>query len=369
MIRTVIQGTGHYLPEKIVKNSDFLHYEFYDNKGSRIDKSNEEIIRKFQEITEIEERRYVPENLSSSDIATIAAQRALEETAIDKEHLDYVITAHNYGDIHPISRQSDMLPSISARVKNKLGIKNNRCRPYDMVFGCPGWIEGLILADQLIKSGHARHILVTGSDTLSKVIDPHDRNAMIFSDGAGAAVLSTVETDQNIGILDYDSRSDNEEELNYLFNGPSINPYYTKSMVNISMNGRKIYEYALTIVPLILKKLLEKNNLEVKDIKKILIHQANSKMDHAILKRLLKFYNHPNDKKTCLDLMPMSIQKLGNSSVATVPTLLDRVLKGYMPPHELTPGDTILMASLGAGMNINAIIYRSFPTHNALPVF
>ncbi|XCI74794.1 MAG: 3-oxoacyl-ACP synthase III family protein [Flavobacteriales bacterium] len=361
MIRSIIQATGHYLPKRIIKNSYFLNHNFYDNKGLKINKSNQEIIQKFQEITEIEERRYVSDDLSSSDIATIASQRALSESQIDKEQLDYIIAAHNYGNIHPISHQSDMMPAIAARVKNKLGIKNNHCRPYDMIFGCPGWIEGLILADQLLKGGHAQHILITGSDTLSKMVDPYDRNAMIFSDGAGAAILSAVETNQDIGILHYDSQSDNGEELHYLFNGLSLNTNYTESMVNISMNGRRIYEYALTVVPLMLKKLLDKTQLQLKDIKKILIHQANAKMDHAILKRFLTYYEHPNDEKTCADLMPMSIQKLGNSSVATVPTLLDRILKGKMPPHELKSGDTILMASLGAGMNTNAMIYRFSP--------
>lgn len=360
MIRTVIKGTGHYLPEKIIKNNNFLNYNFYSKKGYKIDKSNKDIIDKFYEITEIEERRYVNDNLSSSDIAAIAAKNALEDAKIDKEVIDYIITAHNYGDINTKSKQSDMLPSISARVKNILGIKNNKCRPYDMIFGCPGWVEGLILADQLIKSNNAKNILVTGSDTLSRVIDPHDINAMIFSDGAGAAVLSAVKTNENIGIINYDSKSYNGEELKYLFNGPSVKSDYTDSMININMNGRKIYEYALTIVPVMLRELLDSNYLSIKDIKKIFIHQANAKMDYAILKRLLHFYNLSIYDKKYLNIMPMSIQKFGNSSVATVPTLLDIVLKGKMPQHKINEKDTILISSLGAGMNINAIIYR-FP--------
>lgn len=361
MIRSVIQGTGHYLPKKIIKNNNFLYCDFY-KKGSKIDKSNEEIIKKFEKITTIKKRRYVTNDLVTSDIATITAQKALDDAHIDKETLDYVITAHNYGDIQLISHQSDMMPSISARVKNKLGIKNNKCRPYDMIFGCPGWIEGLILSDQLIKSNHAKHILIIGADTLSKVLDPHSPNSMIFSDGAGAAILSGIETDQEIGILHYESQSDNGDELNYLFNGPSINLNYTKSVINISMNGRKIYEYALTIVPIMLKNMIDKNKLSLKDIKKFLIHQANAKMDYAILKKLLSFYDYPNDDSIYLDLLPMTIQDLGNSSVATVPTLLDRILKGYIPRHKINPGDTIIMTSLGAGMHTNAIIYR-FPKY------
>lgn len=111
-----------------------------------------------------------------------------------------------------------------------------------------------------------------------------------------------------------------------------------------------------------LKNMIDKNKLSLKDIKKFLIHQANAKMDYAILKKLLSFYDYPNDDSIYLDLLPMTIQDLGNSSVATVPTLLDRILKGYIPRHKINPGDTIIMTSLGAGMHTNAIIYR-FPKY------
>ncbi|WP_185878741.1 3-oxoacyl-ACP synthase III family protein [Blattabacterium cuenoti] len=367
MIRSIITGTGHYLPNKVIKSNHFLKHTFYNKKGLKIDKANEDIIKKFQKITEIKERRYVNNTLFNSDMATIAAKRALVNSKIYKEKIDYIISAHNYGDIHPISFQSDLVPSIAARVKNKLKIRNKKCRPYDMIFGCPGWIEGMILADQLLRSKYAKNILITSSETLSKVIDPHDRNAMIFSDGAGAAVLSAIEIKGgNHGILYYDSQCDNNEELHYLTNGPSLNPDYKTSLVNIRMNGRRIYEYALTEVPNMLKSILDRANLHLKDIKKILIHQANAKMDYAILKRLLKLYNYSSSNKDfCKNLMPMTIQKLGNSSVATVPTLLDLILQGKMPPHEIKPGDIIMMASLGAGMNINGMIYR-FPTKKLL---
>ncbi|AWU42486.1 ketoacyl-ACP synthase III [Blattabacterium punctulatus] len=362
MIRSIITGTGHYLPNKIISNNHFLKHTFYDKKGLKSEKSNEEIIKKFQKITEIEERRYINNSLLNSDIASIAAKRALINSKINKEKIDYIISAHNYGDIHPISFQSDLMPSIASRVKNKLQIKNKKCRPYDMIFGCPGWIEGMILADQLLRSKNAKNILITSSETLSKVIDPHDKNSMIFSDGAGAAVLSAIEiVEDNQGIIHYDTQCNNNEELHYLTNSPSLNPNYKKSLVNIKMNGRRIYEYALKEVPNMLKNILDHSNFHIKDIKKIIIHQANAKMDYAILKRLLNLYEYSySNKDFCKNLMPMTIQKFGNSSVSTVPTLLDLILKKKMPPHEINPGDTILMASLGAGMNINGMIYR-FP--------
>ncbi|WP_185876752.1 3-oxoacyl-ACP synthase III family protein [Blattabacterium cuenoti] len=362
MIRSIITGTGHYLPNKIIKNDHFFKNKFYNKKGLKLDKSNEEIIKKFQKITEIEERRYLNQKLLNSDIAAIAAKRALINSKIYKEKIDYIISAHNYGDIHPISYQSDLMPSLATRIKNKLQIKNKKCRPYDMIFGCPGWIEGMILADQLLRSKYAKNILITGSETLSKVIDPHDRNSMIFSDGAGAVVLSAIEDSEKNGIIYCDTQCNNNDEIYYLTNGPSLNPNYKKSLIHIRMNGRRIYEYALTEVPNMLKNILDHENLHLRDIKKILIHQANAKMDYAILKRLLKLYNYScaSFNKRISKIMPMTIKKFGNSSVATVPTLLDLILQGKMLPHKISPGDTILMVSLGAGMNINGMIYR-FP--------
>lgn len=359
MIKTIIKGTGHYLPNKIIYNNDFINNHFYDKKGIKIKKSNNEIIKKFHQITGIEERRYIDNNLSNSDIATIAGKKAINNAKIDKEKLDYIIAAHNYGDINIKYKQTDIMPSISAKIKNKLGIKNIKCKPYDMIFGCAGWVEGVILANQLIKSNFAKNILVTGSDTLSRAIDIYDINSMIFSDGAGAVILSGQKTTQNIGILHYDSRSDNEEHLNYLFNGPSLNKK-SNNILKINMNGKKIYEYAIQTVPIMLKTFLQKNAFNINDIKKIFLHQANEKMDYAILNRLLKLYKISKNNEKYAHIMPMTIKKLGNSSVATIPTLIDIVLKGQLPPHKIKSGDNILISSLGASMNINAIIYR-FP--------
>ncbi len=120
------------------------------------------------------------------------------------------------------------------------------------------------------------------------------------------------------------------------------------------MHGRKIYEFALSHVPDAMKSCLEKSGKTIGDIKKILIHQANEKMDEAIIKRFYKLYG----MKVPEGIMPMSIDKLGNSSVATVPTLLDLILKGKMEDQSLDKGDVIILASVGAGMNINAIVYQ-----------
>lgn len=355
MINTIITGSGHCLPEKIIKNSDFLNYEFYDENGVFIEKPVEEIIQKFQEITEIEERRYANPDQFTSDLAAIAAEKAIEDAGIDKEELDYVIVANNYGDIDGEHRQVDNMPSIATRVKNKLGIKNNHCRPYDMLFGCPGWNEGLILAHHLFLSGTAKKALVVGADTLSRAVDPHDRTAMIFADGAGAVVLEAKESDKKVGIISYDTICDSMEEMDYLLNDVSLKEDYEGSQINIKMRGRKVYEYALRKVPALIKRSIDRADLHINDISKVLLHQANAKMDHAMVERLFRLYDI---REFSEDVAPMTVQKFGNSSVATIPTMYDLIARKELGKHEFKSGDHIVFGSVGAGMNINAIVYK-----------
>jgi 3-oxoacyl-[acyl-carrier-protein] synthase-3 len=121
------------------------------------------------------------------------------------------------------------------------------------------------------------------------------------------------------------------------------------------MDGRKIYEYALTNVPLVIKQTMDKSGTGIDDVKKVLVHQANGKMDEAILKRLFKLYGI---REAPMSVMPMTIAKFGNSSVATVPTLLDMILKDKLQGHQINKGDRVVFASVGSGMNINSMVYK-----------
>ena len=187
-IYSVIAGTGSYIPTRHIKNIDFLTNEFYYIDGNKLDKPNEEIIDKFFEITTIAERRYVTDNLVTSDIAFHAAAAAIASANIEKEELDCIIVAHNFGDVKSDNNRKDIVPSLAARVKHKLGIKNPDTIAYDILFGCPGWLQASIQADYLIKSGDAKKVLVIGADILSRVSDPSDRDSMLYADGAGAVV-------------------------------------------------------------------------------------------------------------------------------------------------------------------------------------
>ncbi|PUZ26107.1 3-oxoacyl-ACP synthase [Chitinophaga parva] len=350
---SVIIGTGSYLPEVVKRNSEFESQPFYTNEFVLLKNDNQTIIKKFEAITGIEERRYASPTQNTSDLAAIAARKAIENSAIDPETLDLLIVAHNYGDISGDSRQPDTVPSLANRVKHALGIANPGCIAFDVLFGCPGWVLAITQTDAFFKAGMAKRALVIGAETLSRILDPFDRDSMIFSDGAGAVVMEH-QPGTDGGFLHSHTASHSLEELNYLQMGSSYNRDYAPGTKMIKMNGRKVYEYALKHVPLAIKECIDKAGVTITSIKKIFIHQANEKMDEAILQALYKLYNLTPPP----DIMPMSIHYLGNSSVATVPTLLDLVQKGTYPEHALSTGDLVIFASVGAGMNMNAVCYK-----------
>ena len=347
-----ITGSGSYIPTETVSNKDFSQHVFLNDDGTPFPHPNDIVAEKFLEITGIQERRYVTDDLQTSDIAFIAAKRAIEDAKIDPETLDYIIFAHNFGNVKKGAIQTDSLPSLATRVKFDLRIKNPKCVAYDMLFGCPGWVEGVIQAQAFIKAGMAKKCLVIGAETLSRVVDLHDRDSMIYSDGAGATIIEA--TDEDGGILAHESATFTYDEAYYLFFGNSFNKTHDPDVRYIKMHGRKIYEFALSNVPKAMKECLEKSGIDISQIKKVLIHQANEKMDEAIIQRFYKLHGQtPPD-----GIMPMSIHKLGNSSVATVPTLYDLLVKGKLENHSIHKGDIILFASVGAGMNVNAIVYK-----------
>lgn len=347
-----ITGSGSYIPNRAIANVEFANNQFLDEQGNPLPYSNALVAEKFKSITGIEERRYADDNLVTSDIAFFAAERAIADAGIDPETLDYIIMAHNFGDVKHGGVQSDAVPSIAARVKHSLRIRNPKCVAYDVLFGCPGWVEGVIQAKAFIKSGMAKRCLVIGAETLSRVSDPHDRDSMIYSDGAGATIIEASE--EAGGILAHATASHTYEEANFLFFGSSYNKTHDPNVRYIKMHGRKIYEFALNHVPCAMKDCLTESGVAIDDVKKILIHQANEKMDEAIVQRFFKLYDMtPPD-----GVMPMSIHKFGNSSVATVPTLYDLLIKGQMDNQQLNKGDVVLFASVGAGMNVNTFVYQ-----------
>ncbi len=353
-MQTIITGTGCYIPALIKTNNDFKTNQFYDENNLPIQQDNTIVVEKFKDITGIEERRYANVEINSSDMATAAAIMAIDESGINPEEIDQIIVAHNFGNVIKNTIQTDILPALASRVKHSLGIKNPNCVAYDILFGCPGWIQGVIQAHHYFLAGAAKKALVIGTETLSRVLDKYDRDSMIFSDGAGACIMEKKENN-NSGILSISVQSHCVDEAYYLYLGKSNYPDSDPNVRYIKMKGRKVFEYAMRYVPMAMKDCLDKAGVNITEVKKVFIHQANEKMDEGIIKALFKLYGL---KEIPENIMPMSIHKLGNSSVATVPTLFDLVKKGKLENHSLSQGDIVLFASVGAGMNINAICYK-----------
>jgi 3-oxoacyl-[acyl-carrier-protein] synthase-3 len=355
MIHSVITGTGSCIPDTVVTNNTFLDAEFFGADGDKLYQSNKSIIDKFKSITGIQERRYARPEQNASDLAYLAAIDAIKIAGIDQESLDYIIVAHNFGNVAFETNRVSQVPTIASRVKALLGIHNSNCVAYDIAFGCPGWIQALIQANYFIKTGDAKKCLVIGTETLSRIIDVHDRDSMIFSDGAGAVVLEASDSESN-GILAHKTQTHAVDYSTALWMDRSCSPYgKDKNDLFLKMQGRKVYEFALTHVPGAIKNVLDKAGLTIDQVSKILLHQANEKMDKAILARLGQLYQKSENLE---GIMPMTINRLGNSSVATVPTLLDLLLKEKLNGHSVKTGDIVVMASVGAGMNINALAYR-----------
>lgn len=354
-LNTVITGTGSYFPEMQINNETFVNNTFYEKDGSLIETPGETIVEKFKEITGIYQRRYIKDELDTSDIAAKAAERAIESAGIDKESIDQIIVSHNFGNVSKDTIQTDILPSLASRVKHLLKIQNPSCIPYDMLFGCPGWIQGLIQADAYIKAGIAKRCLVIGADSLSRVLDPYDRDSMIFADGAGATIVEGIESNEKTGILSSAAMSHTNEEAYYLYLGKSNAPDSNSKIRYIKMHGHKIYEYALNNVPQAMKIALDKSGIDIKELKKVIIHQANEKMDEAIIKRFFRLFKL---KEIDPLVMPMNIHELGNSSVATIPTLYDMILRNKVSNQQIQKNDVIMFSSVGAGMSINAIVYK-----------
>jgi 3-oxoacyl-[acyl-carrier-protein] synthase III len=243
---------------------------------------------------------------------------------------------------------------MAAVLKHELGSTNYHCFAYDILFGCPGWLQGIIQADHAIRSGDAVHVLVTGLEIASKLLDPHDPDSMILGDGCGACVISRS-SDGDRGLISYSTFSHAIDDNRIIYLGPSLKPG-VEGVCYFHMNGRAVYKYATEWVPKVIKSALEKGKARIEDVDIFLLHQANAKMLDAIAANLAAIFDVSHD--VIRKKVPSTIEFLGNTSVATIPTMLDLIRRKKLPGFEINEGDLAVMASVGAGMHCNAVIYK-----------
>lgn len=354
MTNSVILGTGSVIPEMLIPNSHFESHEFYGRDGVRIERSTAEIIAKLESITGIKERRYIPADQDSIRIMTDASRLAVEDARLDVNDLSGIIVAHNAGNMVPQTGAFHTVPNLAAYLKNALDCTNHNCFAYDLLFGCPGWLQGVIQAHQTIRCGDGRHILVTGLEIASRMLDPHDVDSMILADGCGACVISPSHEGTK-GIVSYSTFSHGQDDNRIIFLGES-NKKGVEGSCYFHMNGREVYKYATKWVPVVIKDALDKANIGIGDVDIFLFHQANAKMLCAIAKNLADIYGVPDD--AFAGKIPSTIEFLGNTSVATIPTMLDLILKEKLDDFRISDGQIAVMASVGAGMHCNALVYR-----------
>ncbi|MES2795106.1 MAG: 3-oxoacyl-ACP synthase III family protein [Bacteroidota bacterium] len=355
-MKTKIIGTGTVLPSMIVKNSYFLNSEFYDKEGHKNEKPMAEVIEKLQTITGISERRYIPFDEDSVPFMAETALKTIADAGLQVNDLSGIIVAHNAGNMIVGKKVWHPVPNMAALLKNRINSTNHNCFAYDLLFGCPGWVQGIIQAHQTIQMGEAEHILVVGVEVASRLVDPHDLDSMIFADGCGACIVSKSDEGESAGFISSATFSHANDDITSIYLGESNNESGLAGSCYLHMNGKEVYKYATIWLPQVIKKALDKANLNVDDIDMFLFHQANGKMLAAIANNLASLYGKQNSSFE--GKIPTIIEFTGNTSVATIPTMLDLILKNNLEGYQIKSGDKVVFASVGAGMHCNAIIYQ-----------
>lgn len=312
-----IIGLGSYVPERIITNTDL---------EQTMDTSDKWIFER----TGIRERRMAASGEATSDLATIAARRALEDANLSADEIDLIIVATGTPDM--------LFPSTALLVQANL--KATNAAAFDISAACSGFIYALVIGSQFIKSGLYRNILVIGAETLSRITDNTDRNTgMLFGDGAGAVVLGV--TYDGSGILGVDLGSDGSGgELLKVPAGGSRSPASAETVANrqhfISMNGNEVFKFAVKVMGETTIKALNNANLSPSDLDYIVPHQANIRIIQSAAKRLgLEM------KKVIVN-----VDKYGNTSSASVPLALDEAVKS----GGINTGDIVALVGFGGGL-------------------
>ena len=319
MFKSKIIGLGYSVPENIITNDDL----------SKIMDTSDDWI---QSRSGIKERRWANDNISTSDLAFEASRQAIKNSNIYPSDVDMIIVGTLSSDY--------FFPGVSTQLQEKLNLKN--VGAFDIKAACSAFIYSLSIADQYIKTGAARTILVVGAEAQSKLIEKSTEGrdvAVLFGDGAGAAILTRSDSESE--ILSTHLHSDGKHLKDLWMEAPGTNKgSWIDDPINLSkftpkMNGREVFRNAVTRFPEVINEALIANNLDIKDVKYIVPHQANYRISEAIAKKL-------NVK---MDKVISNIHKYGNTTAASIPIALAEAVE----MKKISTGDIIILAAFGAG--------------------
>lgn len=320
-----IIATGSYVPERVITNHDLEKI---------VDTSDEWIVTR----TGIRERRIADQGTATSDLATMAAQRALENAGLAAQDLDMIIVATVTPDMH--------FPSTACLVQRNIGAVN--ASAFDLEAACSGFLYGIVVANQFIATGLYRNVMVIGAECLSKFVNWKDRNTcVLFGDGAGAVIVSRVE--EGYGFLSQILGADGSgAELLMLEAGGSRRPpsfeTVEKQMHYIHMEGSEVFKFAVRIMATMAEEAVQRAGLTKEQVDFLIPHQANIRIIEAARKRL----ELPEDK------VYVNLDRYGNMSAASIPVALDEAVR----LGRIKKGDNIVMVGFGGGLTWGACAMR-----------
>ncbi|WP_415236606.1 beta-ketoacyl-ACP synthase III [Sneathiella sp.] len=322
MRRSVIIGTGSYLPERVLTNEEL---------STMVDTSDEWIVAR----SGIRERRIAADDELTSDLATKAAQAALDAAGLQPDDIDLVLVATATPD--------ETFPATATTVQKKLGM--TRGFAFDLQAVCTGFIYALATADNFVKCGQAKRALVIGAETFSRILDWEDRTTcVLFADGAGAIILEASEeegTNQDRGVLTSHLHADgNHHDLLFVDGGPSS----TQSTGYLRMAGREVFKHAVNNLASVVGEALEATGLETDDIDWLIPHQANKRIIDGTGRKL----KMPSEK------VVVTVDRHGNTSAASVPLALDEAVRD----GRIKKGDLLLLEAMGGGFTWGSALVR-----------
>ena len=319
---------GSAFPERVLSNHEL---------ASRMNTSDAWI----RERTGIEQRRQLAEGQNNSDIAVAAAQAVIARAGLAATDIDLVLACTNTPD--------RWLPCLGAAVSARLSLRPG-VPAYDIVTACAGWLAGLQTADALVRSGHYRHVLVIGSEALTRFVDWSDRNTcVLFGDGAGATIVGPAMAGDLGRLIDVRLHSDGGHgDIMQLPAGGTAMPTTPQAAAQrlncIHMDGREVYAQAVRAMVAVSNEVLARNGFQVGDVDWFVPHQANLRIIQAVARRL----GMPDER------VATNVHKYGNTSTATIPTCLDE----YIGDGRIRAGQLVLMTAFGGGLTWASALMR-----------